>query len=262
MPRAQAPQGPTAAVPAAASTLVRGLSVLELVAAAGDGIGVTDVAAKVGTDKSTASRLLATMRELGYVQQRARDRRYVLGSRCLWLAQAYRADHEDLVGLARPQLMGLRDATGETVYLAVREGVHVVYVAQEQSGQTVTVQSVIGTRTPLQRTAMGRAILATMGEADRDRLLDQIRANAAVSHAALDLEEVRADVRQARIRGWAAVDRHDDVTRLAAAITDPRGEPIAAITLAGPSFRVDPRVDELGAAVARVAGEVSGALSG
>ncbi|WP_163541978.1 IclR family transcriptional regulator [Occultella kanbiaonis] len=262
MPAARKPDEASASPPGAASTLVRGLSVLEMVAAAGDGISVTEVAAQAGTDKSTASRLLATMRELGYVQQRVRDRRYVLGSRCLWLAQAYQATHDHLVDLARPHLAGLRDATGETVHLAVREGVHVVYVAQEDSGQSVTVQSVIGTRTPLQRTAMGRAILATMSERDRDRLLEQMRTSAAVSHAALDLDEMRADVRQAGIRGWAAVDRRDDVTRLAAAITDVRGEPIAAITISGPSYRVDPRVDDLGSAVARVAGEVSAALVG
>lgn len=251
------PAGPSGA----ARTLVRGLSVLEVVAGAPGGIGVTDVAATIDLDKGTVSRLLATLRQLSYVQQRGADRRYVLGSRCLWLARAYQDGQEGLTAAAAPHLLALRDHTRETVHLAVREGLDMVYVAQEESDRSVQVRSAVGLRMPLHHTAMGRAILATMPDADREDALEQIQARVEASGDSLDLEQIRADVLAASQRGWAAVDRHDDVTRIAATIVDADGEPIAAMTLSGPSYRIDDHIDDLGTEVVAVAHAVSEALA-
>jgi len=204
--------------------------------------------------------LLATLRQMGYVQQRGADRRYVLGSRCLWLAHEYQAGQEELTVRARPHLAALRDLSGETIHLAIREGLYMVFVAQEEPDRSVRVQSAVGSRLPLHRTAMGRAILATMPEQDRELLLTQIRDDVESTGGNVDFDEIRKDIIDAKARGWAAVDRHDDVTRIAAAILDADNEPIAAITLSGPSYRLDPEVDRMGAEVVATAHAVSEAL--
>lgn len=241
-------------------TLVRGIRILEAVAASPGGIGVTEVAVSTELDKGTASRLLATLRELGYVRQREADRQYELGSRCLWLAQEYRAGQEELTGTAAPHIAALRDLTHETVHLAVREGLYMVFVAQEEPDRQIHVRSAVGNRLPLHRTAMGRAILALMPEGEREALLRAIRLDVEQAGGTVDFNEIDSDVAQASIRGWAAVDRHDDVTRIAAAIVDAKQQPIAAITLSGPSYRIADRTDELGAEVVRTARDVSEAL--
>jgi len=254
----------TATTPQAAvssRTLVRGLSLLEIVASTPGGIGVTEVAEAAELDKGTASRLLATLRQLGYVQQRGVDRRYVLGSRCLWLAHEYQAGQEELTMRAKPHLAELRDLSGETVHLAIREGLYMVFVAQEEPDRSVRVQSAVGSRLPLHRTAMGRAILANMQENDREILLGQIRDDVEATGGSVDFDEIRNDIIEAKIRGWAAVDRHDDVTRIAAAILDGENEPVAAITLSGPSYRLDEQVDAMGAEVVKTAAAVSRALA-
>lgn len=243
-------------------TLVRGLSLLEIVAAQRGGIGVTEVAEAAELDKGTASRLLATLRDLGYVQQRGTDRRYVLGSRCLWLAHEYQASQEELTARAKPHLAALRDASGETVHLAIREGLHVVYVAQEEPDRSIRVRSAVGSKVPLYRTAMGRAILATMQDVEQLALLDQIRAEVDAAGDDVDFDDFRHDISEARTRGWAAVDHHDDVTRIAAAIVDAGGEPIAAITLSGPSYRLADQVEIIAPSVVRVAKEVSESFAG
>ncbi|GAA1827001.1 IclR family transcriptional regulator [Agromyces salentinus] len=248
------------AVAATSRTLVRGLSILEVVAGAGSGIGVTEIAAESGLDKGTVSRLLSTLRQMGYVQQRAGDRRFVLGSRCLWLAREYGSRQEDLSSRAQPFLAALRDVTHETVHLAIREGSNVVFIAQEQPDRSIRVRSAVGSRLPMHRTAMGRAILAALGPTERETLLEALHAEALAAGDAFDLDGIRRDVEQAVERGWAAVDRHDDVTRLAAAIVDAAGEPIAAITLSGPTYRVEPDIDALGRDVTKAAAAVSESL--
>jgi DNA-binding IclR family transcriptional regulator len=251
-----------ATVPAVSSrTLVRGLSILEIVASTPGGIGVTSVAEAADLDKGTASRLLATLRQLGYVQQRGADRHYVLGSRCLWLANRYQIGQEELTAQARPYLIELRDRTRETVHLAIREGNNMVYIAQEEPDRSVHVRSAVGSRMPLHKTAMGRAILAAMPDEPREQLLEQISASVEASGDTVDLAEIRSDIADAGVRGWAAVDRHDDVTRIAAAIVDTEGEPIGAITLSGPSYRIDGNAEELGADVVRIARGLSQALA-
>lgn len=244
-----------------ARTLVRGIRVLETVAAAPGGVGVTDVAAATGLDKGTASRLLATLRELGYVRQRDEDRHYELGGRSLWLSQQYRANHGELTGVAQPFIVALRDSSHETVHLAVREGLNMVYVAQEEPDRQIRVQSAIGQRLPLHRTAMGRAILATMPDEQRRALLHAIRTEAERGGGTFDFNEIENDVAQASVRGWAAVDRHDDVTRIAAAILNSGGDPVAALTLSGPSYRIGEHVEELGSEVVATAREISRSLA-
>ncbi|WP_159601019.1 IclR family transcriptional regulator [Agromyces humi] len=248
------------AVAATSRTLVRGLSILEIVAEAGGGIGVTEIASAAGLDKGTVSRLLSTLRQMGYVQQRAGDRRFVLGSRCLWLAREYGSRQEDLSSRARPFLAALRDVTHETVHLAIREGSFVVFIAQEQPDRSIRVRSAVGSRLPMHRTAMGRAILAALEPAEREILLTSLHDEAVAAGDEFDLALIRSDVEMAVARGWAAVDRHDDVTRLAAAIVDAAGEPIAAITLSGPTYRVEPDIDRLGHEVITAAAAVSAAL--
>lgn len=246
---------------AADGALARGMAVLEEVVCNETGIGVTEVAERCGIDKSSASRVLATLRDLGYVQQRPADRRYVPGSRALWLAEAFRNANLALTAGARPHLEALRDETGETVHLAGLDGSWVVYLDQVDSGRTVTVQSAIGTRLPLSRTAMGRAVLAALSPAARQKLLRRLLP-AEEGQDAEVRATLEADIAAATARGWAGVDRHDDVTRLAAAIVDVGGAPVAALALSGPSYRVDPRIGELGPAVASAARAISATVGG
>lgn len=220
-------------------TLGRGLAALEAVADGHDrGVGVVEVAEAIGIDKGTTSRLLASLREAGYVYQRT-DRRFELGSKIGWLARQYGTWEEELVRTARPHLSALRDATQETVHLAAIDGTEVVYLSQLMPDRSVRVQSAVGVRLPLHRTAMGRAVVAALHGVERQRILDAVERAARATRDQGALESFLADVATAESRGWAAIDRHDEVTRLAAAIHGTRGEPIAAIALSGPTYRME-----------------------
>jgi len=245
-----------------ARTLLRGLAMLETVAGSPGGIGVTEAAAATGIDKGTASRLLGALRDIGYAHQRAQDRKYVLGSRCLWLARAYQGAHGGLTDCARPFLSELMAVTNETVHLAIREGLYMVFVYQDEPNRSVRAHTAIGAPLLMHTTAMGRAIMARMGDRERESLLDEILEFSRSEGSEIDIDRLRADVREAQRKGWAGVDQHDDVMRVAAAITERDGEPIAAITVSGPSYRVDAVVDEIAKQCTESARAVSAALYG
>lgn len=255
--RAEQAADPTAG---AARTLVRGLSLLEAVATASSGLGVTEAAEITGLDKGTASRLLTTLRGQGYVQQRAGDRQYVLGTKVLWLVHAHGTGRQILAEAARPSLERLRDVTRETVHLAVRDGLFMVFIQQHEPDRAVQIRPAIGVRLPLHRTAMGRAILASMSPDARERLLTDIDLDARRTGTELDMDEIRRDIDLARERGWAGIDRHDEVTRVAAAVLAGEGEPIAAITVSGPSYRVDDEIEGIVDEVTTTAMAISSVL--
>lgn len=258
MARSGSTSGPKSAP--AIRTLGRGLAALEAVADSDDGISVIEVASLVGIDKGTASRLLASLRQAGYVRQRE-DRRFELGKKVGWLARRYGTWDDELVEAAAPYLNSLRDLTQETVHLAVVEGAEVAYLAQVVPDRSVRVQSAVGVRLPLHRTAMGRAVVAALEGPARERILDAVRRVAIATQDEAALVEFTADVTAAETRGWAAIDRHDEVTRLAAAIRGDAGEPIAAIALSGPAYRMEKELERHSQSTLRTAEAITAAIA-
>lgn len=84
------------------------------------------------------------------------DRTYSLGLRVAIMAARF-GELEQLRATARPVLSQLRDDTGETANLVIRDGVHAVYIEQAQSPRALRHVGWIGRRIPLEVSATGRA---------------------------------------------------------------------------------------------------------
>lgn len=243
----------------AARTLARGLLLLELVAEALEGIGVSELAVRAGLDKGTVSRLMSTLRQCGYVRQRPGDRHYSLSAKLTRLSHAYLAQM-DLRSVARPYLWRLRDEVQETIHLSVREGTRIVYVDQLEPDRAIRHSSAIGQILPLHVTAMGRALLAAMSPADREEMLQLLRGELRYGDFVADNDRLVDELAEAAQRGWATVDRRDDVSRVGAAILDGSGEPLGAMSISGPSYRMAERMEELGLRCAQVAADIGRAF--
>jgi|GEM_PF-988822 DNA-binding IclR family transcriptional regulator len=259
--RAARPEPATSPAPGATrqtSSLKRGLAVLELVAQAGkDGIGVTEVAARVGLDKSSASRILATLGELGYVRQDI-NRRYFTTPRLGKLAHR-RPGVQDLAALARERLEELHATHDEAVHLAVVNGGEMLFLDYLQTTKAVRTEIPMVPR-PIHEVAVGIAVLAAVGHAERTQLM---RESMAAAGQRLDRGrrlELSAQVERAQQRGWATIENHDDITRVAVALVDTSGRPVGAISMSGPSYRIDPVVEEIAADTIAAAADISAAL--
>lgn len=237
----------------ASRTLVRGLRLLELVAEHPRGAKVSDLAVAAQLDKGTTSRLLSALRDAGYVQQDADTRTYRLAGKVAGLAGAFFSSI-DLRALARPQLEALRDQYDETVHLAIREHLHLVYVDQLEASNALRYVLKPGHRLPLHVTAMGRAILAAEPPDVAEALITAaLQADPTHDGLVSDLADLRATVAAARERGWATARRDDGVARAGAAILDAAGVPFAAISVSGPDARMHAQLDVIGASAAEAA---------
>lgn len=140
-----------------AQTLDRGLHALEVVAAAAEGMTVTEVAAAIGVHRSITTRLLATLLSRGYVNRRSNGR-YVVGTTLLTVA---RSVSHDLLAAAVPLMTEVSDRLGLTVMMHIADGGEAVTLASiEPRNGAIRVGVRPGARHPLSAGASGLAILA------------------------------------------------------------------------------------------------------
>ncbi|WP_152362472.1 IclR family transcriptional regulator [Microlunatus speluncae] len=240
------------------SSLRRGLVALELVAQSGkDGVTVTEVAAQLALDKSSSSRILATLREAGYVRQDV-NRRYFSTPRLGKLAHR-RPGVLDLAGLARARLEQLHDQHDEAIHLAVVNGGEMLFLDYLQTSKAVRTEIPMTPR-PIHEVAVGIAVLAAVEHVERAQLLRESLAAGQDRLTPAQRKELSRQIELAQQRGWASIEHGDDVTRVAVALTDGDHNPVGGICLSGPSYRIDPVVEELAGSTVAAAAEISATL--
>ncbi len=256
----------------ATQTLLRGLSVLEALASAHPlTLGPTQLAAMSGLDKATAIRLARTLVQAGYVEQGEKDRAYGLTRKVLKLS-ANLTWELDLRTLVRPHLVEMRDRSGETVHLGCLDGCAVRYVDKLESNQSIRLVSAVGQLMPIHTTALGKALLTGLPEADRAALIQQIdfaesslglavqasfppdervkdidsvrREASSSGPPPLTREELIADVEESIRRGYSIARVH--ALSVGANILGRGNQLLGAISIAGPHFRMEHRLAELG----------------
>ncbi len=244
---------------AGTQTLLRGLLLLEKVAE-----GVHDLkalSAALGLSRSTTHRILSALAKAGYLRHEPR-KGYRLGPKLIRLGfKAYGQLH--LPSLARPHLEALRDATRETVHLAVLEGSEVVYIDKVPGYRELQLASQIGSRFPAQSTALGKALLAWLPEEkSREAFIPGRRRT---PRTLADWEQFREELRRVRERGYA-VDLEENepgVRCVAAPIFDVRGEVVAAVSVSTAAIYLDEaRIPEVGQLVLEAANAISRELGG
>jgi DNA-binding IclR family transcriptional regulator len=125
-------------------------------------LGVNELARRTGIPKATVSRLVKEMAEVGFVERRGA--RLGLGLRLFELGeQASR--RRSVREVALPFMADLREATGQTIHLAVLDGTDVVYVEILRGRNAPRFPSAVGRRLPAHATGVGKALLAGSSEA-------------------------------------------------------------------------------------------------
>jgi len=126
-----------------------------------DPVSLKILSADSGLPPSTAYRILSALMEAGYVEKDTAGH-YALGTKLVRLASKRRRSI-DLREEALDIMEELRDEIGETVNLTVREGDEVIYIERVTPNRMMRVEQVIGSRAPLHVTAVGKLMLAELG---------------------------------------------------------------------------------------------------
>jgi DNA-binding IclR family transcriptional regulator len=223
---------------AAVQSVDRALSVLEILAAQGEA-GVTEVAAELGVHKSTAFRLVAVLESRGFVEQLADRGKYRLGFGVVRLAGAAAAQL-DIAQQGRRICEALAADLEETVNIAILDSDRAVNVSQVRGPAALSTHNWVGQGTPLHATSSGKVLLAHAADAVRKSLLSRElpRFTAATI---TDPEALQLDLDRIVEQGWGSTVEEYEVglSAVAAPVRGADGDVVAALSVSGPSFRMD-----------------------
>jgi DNA-binding IclR family transcriptional regulator len=140
---------------------------------------------------------------------------------------------------ARPICRRLAASTGETINIAVLSGRSALYVDQVAGSSSLQPHNWVGQHIPLHAASNGKVLLSELPAAEVDRTAGTLTAftdATLTSKAAL-----RRELAEVRERGYAlAVDELEvGLTAVAAPIRNAHGDVIAALSVSGPTFRLD-----------------------
>jgi DNA-binding IclR family transcriptional regulator len=239
----------------------RVLDILELVAGSREGLSRSEISEHLGIPKSSASVLLRSLVARRYLHATADGKRLTVGVRAFETGSGF-LRQVSLRDLARPPMDELVAEFAHTCHLAVPDGRDVVYLDKvDPPRSAVQLVTSVGARLPAANTAVGRAQLAFLEDAELelryseptrdDRALDQLRA-------------LRDTIRE---RGWANErgETTPGIGCVAAPIFDHNGRPIGAIgatyleaTAIGFELLAGPRLRVAALEISRLGGFVAG----
>lgn len=192
------------------------------------------VASRLGLNRTTAWRYLVTLAASGLVRELPGGR-FALGGRTVALAESYTHQWGRFGSAGGVALVRLRDATGETAALHIREGWTRVPIRQVESQHELhRTYRDLGEPVSLLVGSPSLAILANLSEQEQASYLD--------SHADLAPEgrdEVLRRLAGVRAQGYATTEgaRAPNVSSVAAPVRDRHGRVLGAINVTGPEQR-------------------------
>lgn len=217
--------------------LERGLRVLQLFDRNRPVLSAADMARALGIPRSTAFRIAQTLEPLGFL---VRDGdAYRIGPAVLRLGFEY-ISSLDITDLARPLLERLRDDSGVSAQLVIRDGRDVVVVMKAAAASAFASSVNVGARLPAHATILGRVLLADADDETLEALYPGGKLVKVSPHTPRTLAELKRLLRQDRARGYAVSESFFEagVSAIAAPVHDGSGKTIAAvsITLHRPTF--------------------------
>jgi DNA-binding IclR family transcriptional regulator len=244
--------------PAPVAALRHGLAVLGAFTVAEPVLGVSEIARRIGSSKSTVYRALVTLEDAGLVQQDAANGRYRLAAGVVALAGALLANL-DVRDVARPYLQRLAERSRESVNMSVWNRVEAVNIEQVPGPALIKHMAPLGRRNPAHASATGKVLLAHAPPEDLEAVL-ALGLPRLTDRTITEPVRLLAELEEVRRRGYA-VNNHElepEMVAVAAPVRDYQGPVIAAVSISAPSYRIGP--DQL-ASLAQMAVETASEIS-
>jgi len=222
--------------------LERGLRILTEFSPREPVLDAPELSRRLGIPRTTVFRLLQTLESLGFLERADRDRNYRLGVAVLRLGFEYLSSLE-LTDLGLPVIEALRDATGLTAHIVIRDARDIVFVAKAQSHAPIfsSIKVNVGTRLPAHATTHGQVLMG-------DLTLDELRAlypeptlERYTPQTPETIEELYARIREDAQRGYAVSESSFErgISVVSAPVRNDTGRIVAVITTTIPRPAID-----------------------
>ena len=248
---------------ATVQALDRAMTLLTALAAE-DKITLTELSLRVGMSPSTAHRLLTTLQQHGVTDFDETTQNWMVGVEAFRIGASF-ARRTQVAEAGREVMRALMTDTGETANMGIADQGDVVFISQVETSNPIRAFFRPGTRAHMHASGIGKALMAEFSRADVEKIMQRKGLPAFTPKTLVASERLLADLATIRERRWSLDDEENNLGMrcLAAAIFNEFGEPVAGVSISGPTVRLeDERLAELGPRVRRAAEEITALIGG
>ncbi len=221
------------------TSIDRALTIMEVLAESKKGLTNSEISRKLKLPKSTASYLLRTLQQRGYLYRDRDLGRYRVTAK-LFSVGSLALHGLELNDIALPVLQKLVDKTGLTSHLAILDGHEAVFVQKVDKPGMIKMNTWIGRRLDVHSTGVGKALIAyaapaVMEEIIREKGLPKRTPNTITSSA-----QLFSELAKVRSMGYATdnCENSPDIKCIAAPIFNSNGKVEAAVSVTGTETQI------------------------
>lgn len=219
-------------------TLAKGLLILEAFSIHKPEWGVRELARELNMSPATVARLLATLQNMGYLEQFSGTQQYRLGPMAMRLGNIY-AHHNPLPTQAQNIFEQYVDRFAYNFYLGILDRDEVIYLAALDGRGPIKVVVSPGGATGLHSTALGKVLLAYQG----DDYIRQIISSGLGSHTpntVTHAEDLWGQINEIRTLGYAINigEQFEDIGAVGVPVRNTYGDVVAGVSLAYPQVLI------------------------
>ncbi|MFC4222385.1 IclR family transcriptional regulator [Lysinibacter cavernae] len=218
-----------------AQSVERVFWLLQLIAAAGGSITLTELANRADLPRPTIHRILRTLVADGYLRQLA-NKSYSLGPGLISLGEAA---SKQLGMVAHPQLNRLVDQLGESANMAILDGDMLLYIAQVGSKRSMRTITEVGRRSYMHDSGLGKALLSQLDDASVRGIVGRAGMPVHTDTTLPDADSLIGALNEIRATGYSTDEGEQEVGVRCFAVPIPNAPTPTAISVSGPAARLD-----------------------
>ena len=245
--------------PGTVPALDRTLDILETLSTTPHGLTLSELSSRLDIPKNAVFRITQTLMARGYLSREAETMSFQLTGQWLKLATP-RLGGMSLAALARPAMVALRDATGETVQLGVLSGDSGTIIEQIEGTQSLRIVVDLGRRFALYNNAPGKLLLAHLPDDQREQMISQMALSPCTAKTITSKSELQKECERILSQGYSIdhAESNEGIHCIAAPVVREFEGVVAALWLSGPAKRLPKsRFRELGSMVKSAGKQVS-----
>lgn len=202
-------------------------------------LGISELARRLGLSKSIVMRLVATLRDEGFLERSHGSDKYRVGLAAFEVGNLYHLS-VSLKREAEPLLQQLAERLGYSAYLGTLSGDRAVYISAIEGPGPIRVGPRIGSSAPAHTTAAGRALLAFLSPEDLERYLGTADLRPETPQSITSPQRLAEELTRVRIHGFAVTrgEHLQGVGAIGAPLFDRQGTAVASISVAFPLYLV------------------------
>jgi DNA-binding IclR family transcriptional regulator len=243
-------------------SLDRGIAILFLLKQKGSATA-TELAEALNIHKSSASRLIDTLRQYDLIQQDPDSKKFRLGYRLLFLGENIQRNTHAVIETSRPFLFKLSSVLKESVHLGNFYNKKVYVVDQIRSNKEYQMPAALGMIEPAHASSLGKSIFAYRAPEFITKYMNDYGMRAFTEHTITDIDSLLAHLSKIRRQGYALDDQElkIGVRCIAAPIFNRHGEVNFSVGISGPAvdFNAD-RIAQFSRLIKKTCMEISQAL--